>query len=133
MAIEAGNKVIPPHSKFTSELDMNIDEDRTEMEARVFGRNYRTDRRGNPIDEGRGSDAWYVSDARLPRDQAKAQERLQNLNDTFRSHINAIKQYGPRGFCAPSNHFTFSEDADKEAARINELRKAEGLRPLPFK
>jgi hypothetical protein len=49
-------KYIPPQSKFTSELDVSIPEDREEMNMRVFGRNYRRDDRNQPIKQGSTDD-----------------------------------------------------------------------------
>lgn len=54
--MEQAVKVIPPHSKFTSELDMSRPEDREEMNNRVFGRNHRRDGDDKPIPDDQLSD-----------------------------------------------------------------------------
>lgn len=51
-----GQKVIEPHRKFTSELDMSIAADREEMDKRVFGRDHKKDSHGKPIEQSRTSE-----------------------------------------------------------------------------
>ncbi|MBA2127584.1 hypothetical protein DLM45_15335 [Hyphomicrobium methylovorum] len=125
-------KVIPTKSKFTSELNPYDPDDAEEMNRRVFGAEYRTDRQGNPVDESRGSDAFWISDAQLPRDPLRAQELQRKILETARSHLAMIRQYGPTGHCAPSSHFSWQFDADQERDRIQALRAVAGLKPLPI-
>jgi len=132
MAMEAGTKVIPAHSKFTSELDVSDPADRKEMNARVFGRGYKTGRDGKPVDTSRGSDAFWVSDLEMPEDPREEQALLSKIRDAFERHIAAIRQYGKRGAAPPSQHHSFQDDASEEAGRINDLRRAKGLEPLPM-
>jgi len=132
MAIEAVEKVIPPHSKFTSELDVSNSADRKEMNNRVFGRDHKTGRDGKPVDMSRGSNAFWVSDLEMPEDPREQQALLRKIRDAFNAHVVAIRTYSKRGFCVPAQQHSFQDDAIEEAGRINDLRRAKGLEPLPM-
>lgn len=132
MAIEPAERVIPAHSKFTSELDVTNPAERKEMNARVFGRDYRTGRDGKPVDLSRGSDAFWVGDLHMPEDPKEQQVLLKRLRDTFNAHITAIRTYSKKGFCPHAQQHSFQDDAIEEAGRINDLRRAKGLDPLPM-
>jgi hypothetical protein len=131
MAIEVGNKVIPAYSKFTSELDVSQPEERKEMNSRVYGRGYRTGRDGKPIDQSRGSDGFWTSDAHMPETEKEQQALLHRLRDTFISHINSIREHSAAGHCAMATRGTHIEDADREERRIQEIRRRAGLPALP--
>lgn len=131
MAYERAEKVIPPHSKFTSELDMSIPEDRKEMNNRVFGRGYKTDRNGNIVDQSRGSDAWLISDRFEQETEREQQILVAKQRDFFVHHISAIREHGPGGICPMAERGTHLEAAAKEVGRINSLRRKAGLEPWP--
>jgi len=114
-------KLIPPTSKFTSELDINDPADAEEMDNRVFGRGYKTDRQGNPVDASRCSDAFWVSDQSMPKAPRDQQVLLTKLRDCFQSHLSAIAGFKGENI----------EASDIEFARINGLRRKAGLEPWP--
>ena len=85
--------------KFISELGPG---DVEEMRRHVFGQHYRCDAKGNPIEQGIGSDAHWAS---AKMDQS-----------ALTNHLAAIRRTDG------------DEAADNEKARITALRRAAGLK-----
>lgn len=73
------SKYIPPHSKFTSELDMRDPDEREEMNKRVFGRDYKRDADGNPVDMSNTSD-FSIRNGLAKRDR-------------IQQHLTLVKKY----------------------------------------
>jgi hypothetical protein len=94
---------------FISEMEPGSEE----MKRAVFGANYKVDSKGNPIEDGPGSDAYWVS--------PKAHR------DCFEAHIKSIRKYGVNGDGLGCSEDVNREAADAERQRINGLRAKAGL------
>ncbi len=87
--------------KFISELGSSP-EDAEAMRKHVFGANYRTDARGNPIEMGIGSDVYWASAKMDP--------------SALTNHLAGIERTAGK------------EAADGERARITAIRRAAGFK-----